>query len=200
MRYTSLQYAFTQDNYPLELSVNEHLSPVMISVSDSVRYGLHETGDDEREWKQLNKWPRGLGRMHLGEDYRLFNAVYFHQFHCVQIMQGAIQNRHYPKATAKHVNHCLNYLRQTLMCDADYTLEEGDFVSDYRSIGRGGNERVKHILRLPLILLAAIRALALPTPKPTAAVAVPDAFEFDRRIDPTVYDIMADDSSVRTVA
>jgi hypothetical protein len=41
-------------------------------------------------------------------------------------------NRDHPQVTYHHTHHCLNYLRQTLMCDPAHTLEIGDFLSvDY---------------------------------------------------------------------
>ncbi|KAF9033401.1 hypothetical protein BJ165DRAFT_1567688 [Panaeolus papilionaceus] len=115
-----------------------------MTVQDSTHYQLNLTDYSEKEWMTLISWPHGSGRIHLGETHRLFNAVYFHQLHCVQIMEEALQDRHYGMADYHHVGHCLHYLRQTLMCDADYTLEEGDFMKRYKNcdLRSGGDTRV----------------------------------------------------------
>ncbi|PPR06715.1 hypothetical protein CVT24_013035 [Panaeolus cyanescens] len=138
------QHTLRHDDYPLDVSVDYPLQPVGMTIQDSSRYQLNLTDYSEKEWVTLIAWPHGSGRVHLGEEYRLFNAVYFHQLHCVQIMEEAIQDRHYPLATSHHVGHCLHYLRQTLMCDADYTLEEGDFTKCYENydLRKGGDTRV----------------------------------------------------------
>ncbi|PPR01212.1 hypothetical protein CVT24_006122 [Panaeolus cyanescens] len=141
--------AIKSDDYPIDIMVDKPLEPVAMTVYDSTRYALNLTdGTSENEWQSIIKWPAGNGRVHLGNRHRLFNAVYFHQLHCVQLMEGVLQDRNYDTADLHHVRHCLTYLRHTLMCDADYTLEEQDFMRldhySYQKYGvyKGGDTRV----------------------------------------------------------
>ncbi|KAF9030275.1 hypothetical protein BJ165DRAFT_1535730 [Panaeolus papilionaceus] len=138
------EHTLEYSDYPLEIAVDEPLEPVGMTIQDSTHYQLNLTDYSEKEWTTLIAWPHGSGRIHLGEKHRLFNAVYFHQLHCVQIMEEGLQDRTYPMANLHHVSHCLHYLRQTLMCDADYTLEEGDFMKRYSNydLRSGGDTRV----------------------------------------------------------
>ena len=43
-------------------------------------------------------------------------------------------------ATPHHVNHCLQYLRQTMLCKAADTLENGDFMERNFETDRVGPE------------------------------------------------------------
>lgn len=64
----------------------------------------------------------------------------FHQFHCLDALRHAVLALHDPDAVhtegahaGKHAQHCLNYLRQTILCAADTTLEP--FVNPGIGIG-----------------------------------------------------------------
>lgn len=48
----------------------------------------------------------------------------YHQFHCLNALRGLIKDRSELSALrVGHANHCLNFLRQILLCNADMTLE-----------------------------------------------------------------------------
>ncbi|KAG1883213.1 hypothetical protein F4604DRAFT_1879003 [Suillus subluteus] len=49
------------------------------------------------------------GFVGLGPNNRTFLVSLYHQFHCLDII--------------RHIQHCLRYLRQALLCHADTTLE-----------------------------------------------------------------------------
>ncbi|EJD45503.1 hypothetical protein AURDEDRAFT_64321, partial [Auricularia subglabra TFB-10046 SS5] len=67
--------------------------------------------DDPKNWLILGP------RMHA------YRPVMAHKLHCVQIIHDAIQTAD-PDPFFEHVQHCLSYLRQTTLCEADLTLED----------------------------------------------------------------------------
>jgi len=66
----------------------------------------------------------------LGPSYRTFELGIFHQLHCLSTLHKAILYPHLDVFGPEHVGHCLNYLRQHFLCEADDTLEPGDFMQD----------------------------------------------------------------------
>ena len=51
----------------------------------------------------------------------------FHQLHCIEKMRRALDNPDDPVATIPHLQHCMNYIRQMVLCGADLTLEPTEF-------------------------------------------------------------------------
>ena len=53
----------------------------------------------------------------------------FHQIHCLLAIQDGIRNSrpeggdYEERGDLKHIHHCLNYLRQMILCNANPTLE-----------------------------------------------------------------------------
>ncbi|KAG0700586.1 hypothetical protein DFH29DRAFT_615412 [Suillus ampliporus] len=50
----------------------------------------------------------------------------FHQLHCLRRFREALTGQ---GSSQGHTHHCLNYLRQSTLCQADLTLEAGDFTT-----------------------------------------------------------------------
>ncbi|KAG1753370.1 hypothetical protein EDB19DRAFT_1600046, partial [Suillus lakei] len=73
---------------------------------------------DDDDWGTL--FPSD-GFVALGPNNRTFLVSLYHQFHCLDIIRvGYVVNRTH---AAEHIQHCLRYLRQALLCHADTTLE-----------------------------------------------------------------------------
>ena len=49
----------------------------------------------------------------------------FHELHCLRMINRAFTKS--PGITLPHVWHCLNYIRQNVMCSPDLALEPGNF-------------------------------------------------------------------------
>lgn len=88
-----------------------------------------------------------LGFVRLGPKKRFFSLALYHQIHCLDSLRKAIlapptasegghahtrrdttnedgkTSVHFTKRDSAHSSHCLNYLRQTILCAADLTLE-----------------------------------------------------------------------------
>lgn len=80
----------------------------------------------------------------------------YHQIHCLDALRLAIQGKkphgeHNLGSSGKehwqenHSDHCLNYLRQTILCNADLTLEEEFPEEGSHDVGEGLG--AKHVCR-----------------------------------------------------
>nr|GAT49483.1 predicted protein [Mycena chlorophos] len=49
------------------------------------------------------------------------------QLHCLQTFRDTLVDLN-PALSWGHLRHCVNYLRQRALCQADLTLEPGDFT------------------------------------------------------------------------
>lgn len=75
------------------------------------------------EWFSLA--PEEAGYTRLGKDGRLFMVTMFHELHCLRVLNLAFGKELVAKPG--HIQHCLNYIRQSILCSPDLSLEPGDF-------------------------------------------------------------------------
>jgi len=101
------------------------LDSVPMEFGDDLNHQLNGTVT-HGDWIPFT--PGELGVVRLGPEHTVANLVLFHQLHCIQILYSAfksgIKESHYD-----HLQHCLFYLQQLALCDADSSLEPGDFLS-----------------------------------------------------------------------
>ncbi|KZV92303.1 hypothetical protein EXIGLDRAFT_675317 [Exidia glandulosa HHB12029] len=124
--YTHLNRSYTYEDgdIPEQLDIPP-LPLARMYMEDTVHYQVDGPGADE-EWDSL--FPRGhRGYVVLGPDHRLFGISVFHQLHCLNNIRFAIAARvHNGTPPSSHVTHCLQYLRQMVLCRAETTLEPVD--------------------------------------------------------------------------
>jgi hypothetical protein len=124
----AIEYSYIGDDYPLEYPMT--LDNVALTLQETTRYGLNLSDPvSEEEWTQLVLYPKGLGRTRLGPEHRLFIVTYYHQLHCLRKMEVGLLQHENKSANEHHFQHCINYLRQTILCDATDAVEEGDFMT-----------------------------------------------------------------------
>jgi hypothetical protein len=111
---------------------------VKMTVEESVHYSLDGT-EAESEWIADSPW--GAGAYRLGDWNREFFVEMFHQLHCMRRMR-AYYSSGSDEAGITHIEHCLNLLRQAILCHADTTLERGDFMKANFTEQRLGTEYV----------------------------------------------------------
>lgn len=100
--------------YPSQLPMNP--GHIRLTMADTQRFQI--VGDHEEEdWGRL--FPQGYGFAYLGDNFEMFGVSMFHQFHCLQTVRQAIIDRD----IYGHAQHCLTYLRNSILCSADLTLE-----------------------------------------------------------------------------
>lgn len=83
---------------------------------------------DDKAWAAL--FPPNKGFVRLGPNGRPFGTALYHQLHCVNGIRfdytvardGLVTDREVLKSKMGHINHCFQFLRQSIMCKADTTL------------------------------------------------------------------------------
>ncbi|KAL1737092.1 hypothetical protein EV714DRAFT_265904 [Schizophyllum commune] len=102
------------------------LEDVHMPYENTVHYAL-DTPAGIEQWKTM--LPPGGGMLYLGPDKRPFSISVFHQLRCLDILREelVVQFQHAdeppPEKQSPLVNHCMNYIRQTVLCRADLTME-----------------------------------------------------------------------------
>ncbi|KAF9218576.1 hypothetical protein BS17DRAFT_525474 [Gyrodon lividus] len=116
-------YSYAGSDIPSELPLD--LRQVALMFEDVDEYALNASA----EWSTLI--PPRNGWVHLGPEGRPFAISLYHQLHCLSGIRSAILRAQAQACNAtdftpsflSHANHCFNYIRQTLLCHADTTLE-----------------------------------------------------------------------------
>ena len=94
---------------------------VALQLDNNVRYGLHSSP----EWSTLVP---GDGLIYLGADHQPAMVSMFHQLRCIDIIRSQLavprRNRH-----AELAQHCMNYLRQMILCRGDSFLDPYQYPS-----------------------------------------------------------------------
>ncbi|KIK02521.1 hypothetical protein K443DRAFT_32177, partial [Laccaria amethystina LaAM-08-1] len=118
-------YSFVGKDHPKRMPVPEKL--VKMTVEESAHSGITDP-EAEEEWA----WTATIGDGHvrIGGEKRMFPVAMFHQLHCLRRIRSTLVEGwgNIPEGRKRHMLHCFNYLRQWTLCDADVTLEKGDFA------------------------------------------------------------------------
>jgi len=113
----------TGTDFGEELEV--HLREFSMEFGDNLNHQLDGSVSQGRFWEP--KVPPELGLIRLGPDFQALNVVFFHQVHCIKIIHQAFTYGQ-DEDFFDHLQHCLFYLQQLFLCDADISLEPGDFL------------------------------------------------------------------------
>ncbi|KAF8960223.1 hypothetical protein BDZ97DRAFT_1734973 [Flammula alnicola] len=101
---------------------------VALEIVDSGRYGMK----DDNDW--ASAFPLGHGFVKIGADDDSFYAIsMYHQLHCLNSFRKMFNGHRNASRAAHdemHILHCLTYLRQTMLCGADTTLEPAFFAQN----------------------------------------------------------------------
>lgn len=107
-------------------------------IEESVHYSIvaHES---PQEWLSFTAFI-GDGAVRLGPAHRLFAVSMIHQLHCLRSIRDSMAQSwtDMDNNSRNHAHHCLNYLRDRMLCQADTTLEPGDFAIQNFSRRRSG--------------------------------------------------------------
>lgn len=113
------------DDYPRTWPLPA-LRTVQLSHEDSFHYAL-DTELGIAEWNAT--LPKGGTVLRLGPDHRAFTLSMFHQLRCLNIVRDTLVTLYHDRSTdvghkrMRMAEHCMNYLRQTVICRADLRLE-----------------------------------------------------------------------------
>jgi len=129
------QYSYLDDDYPETWPLAEWRHRVRIGFENSNRYQL-DTEQGAREWAELV--PGGDGMVYLGEHKRPFGISVFHQLRCLDILRSeTVTPRENPPSEL--ARHCLNYIKQMMLCRGDVHLESFNYASNIDPIDQTGD-------------------------------------------------------------
>ena len=109
------------------------LPQVSMTIEESVHYPLLGADSDD-QWFSLTS--ESYGYVRLGPENRMFVISMFHELHCLRLLNLAFSKANV--ANKGHIKHCLNYIRQGVLCTPDLTLEPGDFEQRDFEVDRSG--------------------------------------------------------------
>ncbi|PCH37193.1 hypothetical protein WOLCODRAFT_157896 [Wolfiporia cocos MD-104 SS10] len=92
-------------------------------MENSVHYASN-TPQGIAEWNST--LPTGGGILHLGDDLMPFSISMFHHLRCLDIIRESLASRmtgDVDTPPSMLDRHCMNYLRQMILCHADLRLE-----------------------------------------------------------------------------
>ncbi|EJD36508.1 hypothetical protein AURDEDRAFT_108565 [Auricularia subglabra TFB-10046 SS5] len=118
-------YTYKGDDHPNALDVDLN-NRVALFMQNTVHYQMRGAQAQE-EWDALSP---GKGIVHLGPQKRPFMVSVFHQLRCLDVLRHGIvrADAHTFNVTTNdgewETRHCLNYLRQMIMCRANTRLEK----------------------------------------------------------------------------
>ncbi|KAI0324260.1 hypothetical protein GY45DRAFT_1263194 [Cubamyces sp. BRFM 1775] len=112
-------FSYLEEDYPPSLiPLSKHPRDAMLIIEDTVHYPPNASA----EWASI--FPAGSGGfVRLGPRGRLFGVSMFHQLHCLDKMRRAVVAPPSSEWESWHTQHCLNYVRQMLLCAANTRLE-----------------------------------------------------------------------------
>ncbi|KAL1688289.1 hypothetical protein GGG16DRAFT_94826 [Schizophyllum commune] len=117
-------YSWHGSDYPQELPVYRGQKAKM-TMQESAVYPLLGYDSDEI-WTTIAS--KSIGYARFGPDDRLLLPSMFHDLHCLRMLNSAFGHASPGWAHIHHVRHCLGYLRTSILCRPDLTLEPGDFT------------------------------------------------------------------------
>ncbi|KAF9557474.1 hypothetical protein CPC08DRAFT_710372 [Agrocybe pediades] len=116
------EYTYIGNDFPRVWNIDTGRS-VTMRFEDTVRFSFEDDETSNLEWDSLSP---GRGLIYLGEHKRPFSTSMFHQLRCISIIRTqAIRNitKDNDTSSASSVGfHCLNYLRQMVLCRSDRAI------------------------------------------------------------------------------
>ncbi|KAF9464032.1 hypothetical protein BDZ94DRAFT_1356207, partial [Collybia nuda] len=110
--------AYRGHDFPETLPLPNPLQKVLLTVEESTHYALKGYQSDD-EWFALAT--DSYGYIRLGPHNRTFVVTMFHQLHCLRMLNLGFNPTE--AIGGGHLQHCLSYLRQMVLCNPDLTLE-----------------------------------------------------------------------------
>ncbi|KAJ7191608.1 hypothetical protein GGX14DRAFT_380900 [Mycena pura] len=143
--------AYFGDDYP-ELWDIDTSVPVAMVMEESRWYPVHGGRDAMELWATTTS--ASFSYVGLGPEQRAFAVTMFHDMHCLRFIRAIVDGR-YDETSQEHIQHCLNYFRQSILCSPNLTLEPANVLDRDFEIERVG---ATHVCKDWSILYAASEA------------------------------------------
>lgn len=125
------EYTYVGNDYPETLPLSSHRARARIGFENTKHYEL-DTEQGAREWEALVP---GDGVVHLGPEKEPFSVSLFQQLKCLDVLRKEIVDG---KRT-EVARHCLNYIKQMILCRGDVHLESFNYASHIDPIDQSGD-------------------------------------------------------------
>ncbi|KAK0441336.1 hypothetical protein EV421DRAFT_2083128 [Armillaria borealis] len=135
-----ISYTYTGNSIPLLHPMTGNLPLVSLTLQESTHFAWDSP--DNTTLDEFNSLFRYPSLSYLGPNHRMTILSWFHNIHCIAQIRAALINHDDEIATPEHFSHCLQYLRQTLLCGASDMLEKGDFMERSFTVDRVGSDLV----------------------------------------------------------
>ncbi|KAF5318366.1 hypothetical protein D9758_014879 [Tetrapyrgos nigripes] len=127
--------------------INE-LPLATLTLQESTHFRWNENSSvSHDEFRTLIEYPN---LSILGPNHRMTILSWYHNLHCIAQLRAALLDHNDPVSTPGHFSHCLQYLRQLLLCGASEMLEEGDFMEKNFNFDRVGSDLVCYDFEIAL--------------------------------------------------
>ncbi|KAI0821762.1 hypothetical protein BC628DRAFT_1412729 [Trametes gibbosa] len=113
----------SRSNHPLW---NVKRGDVVLEIDSWTRYHL----DSAQQWAPL--FPEG-GVIHLGPERTPYTVSMMHQLRCLDVVRDQL-NRPKSERSEQPAKHCLNYIRQQLLCREDLQLDPYQYPHKVRAL------------------------------------------------------------------
>ncbi|KZV85554.1 hypothetical protein EXIGLDRAFT_622900, partial [Exidia glandulosa HHB12029] len=126
--------AYEGADFPMYLISPDDMPKVALDVEESVHHAIgQEAVFDWEHYVDAHGWFKA------GPNHHGFVPTMYHDLHCMRMLHRAL----FPalaveETTGDHAQHCLNYIRQTVLCYPDLTLEPPDVMSRNWTVDRAG--------------------------------------------------------------
>lgn len=100
---------------------------VVLQADRWTRYPLHNSS---QQWAAL--FPHG-GVIHVGPTHTPYTVSMMHQLRCLDVVRDQLTR---PKVArdAEPTRHCMNYLRETLMCRGDTQIDSYQYAHKVNAV------------------------------------------------------------------
>ncbi|KIJ63975.1 hypothetical protein HYDPIDRAFT_91107, partial [Hydnomerulius pinastri MD-312] len=121
------------DDFPQRAPLSGPLPIIDAMIEESARFAISE--DTLSTW--WDNLATDLGYVRLGPEFRIFAISTHHAQHCLYTFAHLLVQPK-PRKIDGHIQHCMNYMRQNILCTADTTLEPPDWQSRNFKLDRSG--------------------------------------------------------------
>jgi hypothetical protein len=116
-----------------------------MAISKSTRYGI-DGAESAEEWRRLLPEDGHTTRI----DEAIYTVTMFHQLKCLDLIREEYVTRSPIAVASGAVQHCMNYLRQTLLCHPNLTLEKaitpvGEVETRFDTVCRDWTKLYDHV-------------------------------------------------------
>ncbi|KAI0700859.1 hypothetical protein C8T65DRAFT_709614 [Cerioporus squamosus] len=133
-------YTYLEDDVPEYFPLLHPRPHVVMSIEESVRYGISEP-QSYLEWLWTSTADDD-GNVHFGPTHRFGVPSLTHQQHCLRGLRAMLADVDRLEGhDLHHAEHCLSFLREHTLCAADVTLEPGDAFERNFTAERVMNDR-----------------------------------------------------------